>query len=115
MRIIIKNALCLRGTYKWAFKRMLSGDIIKSDMLKCGYSLAYDYEFGSIVIYRGFFGNTIYISLFADEFEYLLKNIDNWYVATNKKIQASNETKYIDFRKILKHKSYYIRTNEIFK
>lgn len=84
--IKIKNYLHLRGTYNWALKQMKEGAFIKSDNLKCGYMLFYDYEYNSVMVGVGSFNILITAFVFADECLYKLQNIDSFYVTATKKI-----------------------------
>jgi len=88
----IKNKFGIHGTYKWALKQMKEGAFIKSDKLKTGYMIFYDYEYNSLMVGRGYFGKDLEAFIFADEFLYQLMEIDNFYITAIKKISLKETT-----------------------
>lgn len=108
----IKNFLKLRGTYNWAISQMKEGFIVRSQSLSHNRSLYYDYEYNLLMInvetqYE------INSYAFSNEFLYMLKKIDNFYVSTGKKFAFTSRkhTKNIN----VPFKESFTVTKELFK
>jgi len=110
--IKIKNLLSIQGTYSWAIKQMKEGAFIKSDKLKTGYSLFYDYECNSLMLAKGYMNQKIEDCIFAEEKVYKLLLIEDFYVTTLKRnvLVKTNFIRNTNFSWIV----YYNLTNEAF-
>lgn len=88
--IRIKNYFGIQGTYSWALKQMKEGAFIKSDKLKTGYSLFYDFECNSLMVANGYQWVEIKSNVFASEYIHKLFLIDNFYISTSKQLMIQN-------------------------